>query len=102
MPQHPGPAGPAQAIFFKKAIKSSRKPPILGMRPYAAAQTVRVWSCPMNAKLLMIIAGLFFLFWKRAADSFLLFCALFAAGLCVCVLIYRLEAPHEDGDQQAP
>ena len=56
----------------------------------------------MNAKLLMIIAGLFFLLGKRAADSFLLFCALFAAGLCVCVLIYRLEAPHEDGDQEAP
>ena len=45
----------------------------------------------MNSKLLMIIAFLFFLSWKRAADGFLLFCALFAAGLCLCVLIYRME-----------
>ena len=45
----------------------------------------------MNSKLLMIIAFLFFLSWKKAADSFLLFCALSAAGLCVCVLIYRME-----------
>ena len=45
----------------------------------------------MNIKMLMIIAFLFFLSWRRAADSFLLFCALFAAGLFVCVLIYRLE-----------
>jgi hypothetical protein len=104
MPQHPGPAGPAQAIFFKEGNQVITKTADIWVhgRPCAAAQTVRVWSCPMNAKLLMIIAGLFFLFWKRAADSFLLFCALFAAGLCVCVLIYRLEAPHEDGDQQAP
>lgn len=45
----------------------------------------------MNTKLLMIIAFLFFLSWKKAADSFLLFCALVAAGLFVCVLIYRVE-----------
>ena len=45
----------------------------------------------MNTKLLMIIAFMFFLSWRKAADSFLLFCALFAAGLCVCVLIYRME-----------
>jgi hypothetical protein len=45
----------------------------------------------MNTKLLMIIAFLFFLSWRKAADSFLLFCALFAAGLFVCVLIYRME-----------
>jgi hypothetical protein len=45
----------------------------------------------MNTKLLSIIAIVFFMFWKRSQDSFLLFCALFAAGLCVCVLIYRME-----------
>jgi hypothetical protein len=45
----------------------------------------------MNTKLLMIIAFLFFLSWKKAADSFLLFCTLFATGLVVCVLIYRME-----------
>ena len=45
----------------------------------------------MNTKLLMIIAFLFFLSWRKAADSFLLFCAFFAAGLCVCVLIFRME-----------
>jgi hypothetical protein len=48
----------------------------------------------MNTKLLMTIAFLFFLSWKKAADNFLLFCALFAAGLCVCVLIYRMENAH--------
>lgn len=53
----------------------------------------------MNAKVLMIIAGLFFLLWRKAADSLLLFCALFAAGLCVCVLIYHLEAAHEAIDE---
>ncbi len=45
----------------------------------------------MNTKLLMIIAFVFFLAWRKAADSFLLFCALFAAGLWVCMLIYRTE-----------
>jgi len=48
----------------------------------------------MNTNLLMIIAFLFFLSWKKAADSFLLFCALFAAGLFVCVFIYRAENTH--------
>ncbi len=48
----------------------------------------------MNTKLLMIVAFLFFLSWRKAADSFLLFCALFAAGLFVCVLIYRVENTH--------
>jgi ABC-type lipoprotein release transport system permease subunit len=54
----------------------------------------------MNAKLLMIISFLFFLSWKKAADSFLLFCSLFAVGLCVCVLIYGMESTRitEDGD----
>jgi len=47
----------------------------------------------MNTKLLMIIAFAFFLSWRKAADDFLLFCALFAAGLWVCVLIYRMETP---------
>lgn len=45
----------------------------------------------MNTKLLMIIAFAFFLSWRKAADDFLLFCALFAAGLWVCVLIYRTD-----------
>lgn len=56
----------------------------------------------MNTKLLMIIAFIFFLSWRKAADSFLLFCALFAAGLCVCVLIYRMEntQPIVDEDNQ--
>ena len=47
----------------------------------------------MNTKLLMIIAFAFFLSWRKAADDFLLFCALFAAGLWICVLIYRMETP---------
>jgi hypothetical protein len=46
----------------------------------------------------MLIAFLFFLSWKKAADSFLLFCALFAVGLCVCVLIYRMENTHAVAD----
>ncbi|MFO7716575.1 hypothetical protein [Desulfosarcina sp.] len=45
----------------------------------------------MKTQLLMVIAFLFFLAWRRAADSLLLFCALSAAGLCVCVLIHRTE-----------
>jgi len=45
----------------------------------------------MNTKLLIIIAFVFFLAWRRASDSFLLFCAIFAAGLCICVVIYRME-----------
>ncbi len=56
----------------------------------------------MNAKLLMMIAFLFFLAWRKAADSFLLFCALFAGGLWVCVLIHRMENTHSvvDDDTQ--
>jgi hypothetical protein len=45
----------------------------------------------MSTKLLIIIAFLFFLAWREAADSFLLFCAVFAAGLFVCVIIFRME-----------
>ncbi|BBO80702.1 hypothetical protein [Desulfosarcina ovata] len=45
----------------------------------------------MNTKLLIIIAFVYFLAWKRGADSFLLFCGLFAAGLCICVFLYRAE-----------
>lgn len=48
----------------------------------------------MSTKLLMIIAFVFFLAWKRVADDFLLFCALFAAGLSICVFIYRTENVH--------
>jgi len=54
----------------------------------------------MNTKLLMIIAFLFFLSWKKAADSFLLFCALFATGLFVCVLIYRAESTPTRVDEE--
>ena len=54
----------------------------------------------MNTKFLMIIAFLFFLSWRRAADSFLLFCALFAAGQCICVLIYRMENTHSVIDEK--
>lgn len=53
----------------------------------------------MNTKFLMIIAFLFFLYWRKAEDSFLLFCALFAAGLCICVLIYRMENTHTVVDE---
>lgn len=52
----------------------------------------------MNTKLLMIIAFVFYLCWRRAADSFLLFCAIFAAGLCICVFIYRTENTHSVSD----
>lgn len=55
----------------------------------------------MKTKLLMIVALLFFLSWRRAADSFLLFCSLFAAGLFVCVLIYRLENTTTIIDEEA-
>ena len=56
----------------------------------------------MNTKFLMIMAVVFFMAWRKAADSFLLFCALFAAGLCVCVIIYRMEnsRPVMDEDIQ--
>ena len=46
----------------------------------------------MNTKLLLLIAFVFFLSWRKGADSFLLFCALFAAGLWVCWLIYQSES----------
>lgn len=55
----------------------------------------------MNTKFLMITAFLFFLSWKKIADSFLLFCALFAAGLFVCVFIYRMENTHTVTDEEA-
>jgi hypothetical protein len=48
----------------------------------------------MSTKFLLITAFVFFLAWRRAEDSFLLFCALFAAGLWICVLIYRVENTH--------
>ena len=54
----------------------------------------------MNTKLLMIVAVLFFLAWRKAADSLLLFCALFAAGLFVCVLIYRAETTPTRVDEE--
>lgn len=54
----------------------------------------------MNTKLLMIIAFLFFLSWKKVADSFLLFCAIFAAGLCICVILYRLENTRTAADKE--
>ena len=54
----------------------------------------------MNTKFLMTIAFLFFLSWRKAADSFLLFCTLFAAGLCVCVFIYRMENTHSVIDKK--
>ena len=54
----------------------------------------------MNTNLLMIIAFLFFLSWRKAADSFLLFCTLFATGLCVCVIIYRMENTHAVVDDE--
>jgi hypothetical protein len=57
-------------------------------------QNKKMVTHAMNTKLLMIIAFLFFLSWRKAGDSFLLFCAIFAAGLCVCVLIYRMENTH--------
>lgn len=56
----------------------------------------------MNTKLLMIIAFVFFLSWRKASDSFLLFCALFAAGLWICVLIYRMENTHTMVDDDTP
>lgn len=57
-------------------------------------QKGRVQKNSMNTKFLMIIAFLFFLSWRKGADSFLLFCALSAAGLCICVLIHRMENTH--------
>jgi len=54
----------------------------------------------MSTKFLMIIAFLFFLSWKKVADDFLLSCALFAVGLCVCVFIYQMENPHQVVDEE--
>ena len=54
----------------------------------------------MNTKLLMLIAFAFFLSWRKAADSFLLFCALFAFGLGVCVLFYRAENTRTLADDE--
>ncbi len=45
----------------------------------------------MSPRLLMIITCLFLIAWRKAADGFLLFCALFAAGLLICVIIYRMD-----------
>ena len=56
----------------------------------------------MSTKLLMIITFAFFLAWRQAADSFLLFCALFAFGLWVCVLIYRMETTQIVVDDDTP
>lgn len=59
----------------------------------------RMRKHPMSPKFLMIIAFVFFLSWRKAADSFFLFCALFAAGLCICVIIYREEKTHSMTDE---
>ena len=45
----------------------------------------------MNTKMLMLIAMVFYFAWKRSTDPMLLFCAVFALALWVCVLLYRLE-----------
>ena len=63
-------------------------------------QNGRMHKNSMNTKFLMTIAFLFFLSWRKAADSFLLFCALFAAGLCICVFIYRMENTHSVIDEK--
>ena len=46
---------------------------------------------PMSTKFLFITALLFFFSWRKVADGFLLFCALFAAALCICVFLYHLD-----------
>jgi hypothetical protein len=56
---------------------------------------------PMSPKLLMILTCLFFVAWRKAADSFLLFCALFAAGLWVCVVIYRMDGTGSVIDEES-
>ena len=82
--------------ILRKAVKIEKKKPIYTLNnllnPVVPYKRTRNHS--MNTKLLMIIALLFFLSWRRAADSFLLFCALFAIALFVCVLIYRMENTH--------
>ena len=54
----------------------------------------------MKSKLLILTAFLFFLSWRKGADDFLLFCTLVAAGLWICVFLYRQENPGaaEEGD----
>jgi hypothetical protein len=54
----------------------------------------------MSTRFLLIAAVMFFLAWRTARDSFLLFCALFAAGLFICVLIYRLENTEQTIDKE--
>ncbi len=49
----------------------------------------------MNTKFLFIIAMSFFFAWKKLTEPFLLFCALFATALWVCVFIYRMENPYQ-------
>ncbi len=63
-------------------------------------QNGRMQAHPMNTKFLMVIAFLFFLSWRKAEDSFLLFCTLFAIGLCVCVIIYHMENTHTVVDDE--
>lgn len=55
----------------------------------------------MNPRLLMIISCLFLFAWRQSADSFLLFCALFAAGLWICVIIYRMDTSHTIIDEES-
>ncbi|WP_419662234.1 hypothetical protein [Desulfosarcina variabilis] len=54
----------------------------------------------MNTKFLLITAVLFFFSWRKVADDFLLFCALFAAALSICVFIYRMENVHHMADDE--
>jgi hypothetical protein len=55
----------------------------------------------MNTKFLFITALMFFFSWKAMADEFLLFCALFAAAMGICVFIYRMENPYRVSDKQS-
>ena len=55
----------------------------------------------MSTKFLLITAFVFYLAWRSAKDSFLLFCALFAAGLFICVFIYRLENSQPTVDKDS-
>lgn len=48
----------------------------------------------MNAKLLIIIGFFFFMAWRRGGDALLLFCALCAAGLSICVMIFNMETSY--------
>lgn len=89
------------SIKLKKEVKIGKKKPIYKCEFYGK-KTTRIDCRRMNTKILMIIAVVFFMAWRKAADSFLLFCALFAAGLCVCVIIYGMEnsRPVRDEDIQ--